>query len=191
MNDQFASRVNLDFKTLTELREFIANDLKRKAEERALGKFEEKVIATIVSLSQVEFPPILVEAEINQVVNQRFTKGREEMEGYLKRINKTVEAFYQGLRPLAESRVARSLVLSKISEEEKIEVSDAEVEAEINRVIENVRGDKEENREILNSPQNREAIKNSLLTRKTVQRLVELAKSSAVAEPAKKEEETK
>ena len=46
----------------------------------------------------------------------------------------------------------------------------------------------EENREILNTPENRESIKNQMIARKTVQRLIEIASAaneSVETKPAK------
>ena len=196
LNDAFVSTVKPGLKTwsVDALRQEIAAELKSNVENRAMQKFEEKVVDGLVGICEVEFPPVLVEAEINQILSQRFPKGKEELEDYLKRINKTPEAFHQGLHPLATSRVTRSLVLGKVSEVEKIEVSDADIACEIEEMMKNVEN-LEETREILNTPQNRESIKNQLIARKTVQRLVEIASAenesfenkTAKTEPAKTE----
>ncbi len=186
LNNQFVGKVKpeLETWTLDALRQEIAAELKRNDEKSTIQKLEEKVIEAIVGVSEVEFPPILVETELNRILNQRFPKGQEELEEYLKRINKTPEAFHQGLHPLAASRVTRSLVLGKVSEMEKIEVSDAEMDTEIENIIKTYPDNEEETRKILDTPQNREALKNGILSRKTLQRLVEIAKASAETKPA-------
>lgn len=177
LNDAFVAMVKPELKTWTldALRQEIAAELKHKAEDKAMQKFEEKVVDALVGICEVEFPPVLVESEINQILNQRFPNGQEEMEGYLKRINKTPEAFHRGLHPLAASRVTRSLILGKVSEVEKIEVSDSDIDVEIDSIIKNNAENKEEAGKILDTPQNRGIIKNGILTQKTVQRLVEIA----------------
>ena len=197
LTDAFVAMVKPELKTWTldALRQEIVAELKHNAEDIANQKFEGKVIEAIVGICEVEFPPVLVESEINQILNQRFPKGQEELEAYLKRINKTPEAFHQGLHPLAASRVTRSLILGKVSEVEKIEVSDAEVDTEIESITKNEAENAEENRKILDTPQNRGIIKNGILTRKTVQRLVEIASAenesaetkTAESEPVKTE----
>jgi FKBP-type peptidyl-prolyl cis-trans isomerase (trigger factor) len=71
-------------------------------------------------------------------------------------------------------------VLGKIAEEEKIEASDSEIGAEIKRLT---KGDAEKDDELrgyLNTTQSRESIRQMLITRKTIERLVEIAKGSAV-----------
>ncbi len=178
LNDDFASEVNPDFKALDSLREQASSDLKLRAEEKARIDFEERVIDAVVELSEVEFPPILVEAEIHRVLNQRFQRGNQELEEYLGSINKTEEELHEELRPLATKRVTRSLVLGKVVEEEKIEVSDSEIDTEIENMTKSATENKEKLEKVLNTPQVRESIEQTLTTRKTVQRLVEIAKGS-------------
>ncbi len=191
LNDQFASTVSPDFKALADLRQRIMADMKQNAEESARMKFEEQVIDAVVGAAEVEFPPTFVEAEINDLLNQRFRKGRPELETYLRSINKTEEAIREELRPLAISRITRSLVLGKVAEEEKIEVTDAEINTEIENMTKSTTQNKDEIKKILSTPQARESIKDRLLTRKTIQRVTEIAKGSAETETAKKEEEKK
>ena len=69
-------------------------------------------------------------------------------------------------------------MLGKIAEEEKIEVSDAEIESEIEKLTKSATENKDELQKFLNTPQARQSIRQLLITRKTIQRLVEIAKGS-------------
>ncbi len=181
LDDEFAREVNPDFKTLDSLREQVSADLKLRAEEKAMIEFEERVIEAVVDLAELEFPPILVELEIDRLLNQRFQRlqrGDQGLEEYLRSIKKTAEELREELHPLATKRVIRSFVLGKIAEGEKIEVSDSEIDAEIENMMEGAADNKDELQQFLNTPQSRESIKQLLVTRKTTQRLVEIAKSS-------------
>jgi len=181
LDDEFARGVSPDFKTLDSLRERVSADLKLRAEEKARVDFEERVIEAAVDLAELEFPPILVENEIDRLLNQRFQRlqrGDQGLEEYLKSVNKTKEELREELHPLATKRVIRSLVLGKIAEMEKVEVSDSEVDAEIENMIKNTTENKDELQKVLSTPQARESIEQLLVTRKTVQLLVEIAKGS-------------
>ena len=178
LNDEFAREINPDFKTLGLLREKVSFDLKLRAEEKTRIDFEERVINAVVELTEAEFPPILVEAEIHRMINQRFQRGNQELEEYLRSINKTEEELHEELHPLATKRVIRSLVLGKVAEEEKIAVSNSEIDTEIENTTKGTTEKKDELEKFLNTPQARESIKQMLITRKTIQRLVEIAKSS-------------
>jgi len=69
-------------------------------------------------------------------------------------------------------------VLGKIAQEEKIEVSDSEIKAEIESLTKGAGESKDELEKLLNTPQSHESIKQQLIIRKTIQRLVEVATSS-------------
>jgi len=178
LNDEFAREINPDFKTLDLLRKEVSSDLKLRAEEKARIDFEEQVIDAVVELTELEFPPILVEVEINRILNQRFQRGNQELEEYLRNIKKTEEELREELRPLATRRTTRSLVLDKIVEEEKIEASASEIDTEMANIKKSATENKEELEKVLNTPQARESIEQTLITRKTIQRLVEIAKDS-------------
>ncbi len=181
LNNELAKQISPDFKTLASLRKQISTDLKLKAEESARVNLEEKVIEAVVDLAQVEFPPILMEMGVDRLVNEqsrRLQMGGQGLEEYLRSANKTEAELREELQPLATKRVTRSLVLEKITEEEKIEVNDSEIDAEIARMIENTEN-KDELQKALNTPQSKESVKQLLITRKTIQRLVEIASGGA------------
>jgi trigger factor len=184
LDDKFAGGLNPDFKTLDLLREHVSADLKLRAEEKARVDFEERVIEAVVDIAELEFPPVLVEMEIDLLFNQRLQRlqvGKEGLEEYLRGINKTEEELREELRPLATRRVTRSLVLGRVAEEEKIEVTDSEIEAEIENMTKGAAAKKDELQKFLNRPQSKESIRQLLTPRKTIQQLVEIAKGSNTA----------
>ena len=194
LNDELAKEINPKFKTLDSLRKQVSADLRLGAERKAKVDFEDRVMEAAVDIAQVEFPPILVETEIDRLMNQqlqRWQMSREGLEGYLKRVNKTEQELREELHPIATKRVTGSLVLGKIAEEAKIEVSDSEVGTEIKRLT---KGDAEKDDELqkyLNAPQSRESIRQILITRKTIRRLMEIAEGSAVKTKTKVDSKVK
>ncbi len=192
LNDDFAKQVSPDFKALDSLREQITSNLKLRAEEKARVNFEEQVIEAAVDSTQVEFPPILVEMEIDRLFDERSRQLQmqgTDLEEYLRNINKTEEQLHEELHPLATKRVTSSLMLGKVAQEEKVEISDSEIDAEIENMLKSATEKKDELQEFLNTPRSRDSVKQLLITRKTINRLVEIAKdSSKNTEAAKKEE---
>ena len=188
LSDDFAKGVGSEFQTLDSLKERVSSDLKTRVEEQARTDFEERVIDAAVDLAEVEFPPILVEVEINRILNQRFQGGNQGLEEYLRSINKTEEELHEELHPIATKSVSRSLVLGKIVEEEKVEVSGSEIDEEIERMAQNANENKEALEKIFNTPQARESIERALISRKAIQRLTEIAKGSKEIETIQKEE---
>jgi len=180
LNDEFAGQINPDFKTLDLLREQVSADLKLKAEEKANVDFEEQIIEAVVDLAQLEFPPVLVEMEINQLLDKQLRylqRGGNTLEEYLSSKNKTEAELREDLHPLATKRVTQSLVLSKIAEEEKFEASDSEIDDEIEKLTKGNDENKAEIQKFLNTSQSRGSIEQLLITRRTIQRLLEIAKA--------------
>jgi len=171
LDDGFATLVDPELKTVNSLRERISTNLRLRAEEKAREEFEERVIDGVVEQSQVEFPPLLVDMEIARLLDQQ----ARWLQATGSRINKTGEELREELRPLATKRVNRSLVLEKVAEEEKIEVSDAEIKAEMEKVARSVTGNKNEVQKWLNSSRAHSSVEQLLARRKTLQRLVEIA----------------
>ena len=183
LNDEFAKQVDSDLETLDSLRERISDTLRLRAEEKTRTDFEERVVDAVVDLARVEFPPILVEMEVDRLVNEqsrRLQMGRQGLEEYLRSINKTEVALREELQPLATKRITRSLVLEKVTEAEKVEASDSEIDTEIGEMIKNAAESKDELKKALSTPQSKESIKQLLISRKTIQRLVEIAKGKVI-----------
>jgi len=179
VDDEFAR--NLGKEDLASLREQIASNLKARAEERARLELEQKAVDAAVGLSEVEYPPVLAEREIDRLLNdeaRQFTEGITGLENYLRSLNKTIDDHREELRPMANRRVVRSLVLGKVAEAEKIEVADSEIDAEIEKMVQDAGKQAEEVKKLFSLPQARDSIKQFLVGRKTVERLVQIATGS-------------
>jgi len=191
LNDELAVQVSPDLKTLDALKEEVRKSLTLRAEERARMDFEEKLINAVVEQAKVEYPPVLIDLEINRILNEQARQLQltgQGMDQYLKSINKTAEQLQEELRPVAVKNVTASLVLGKISGEEKIEVTEADIENGITNMTRSVGADKkEEFRKLLDTPRTRESLEQSLKTRKTIERLAEMAKNTTATKQETKE----
>jgi trigger factor len=86
---------------------------------------------------------------------------------------KTLEEFAQELRPEAEARLRRYFVLEAFAEAEGIQVSEEELEAEIERLA-TASGRPDEYRALYNVPSIRSYLADELHERKVSERLLEL-----------------
>jgi trigger factor len=193
LDDAFAARISTQFKTVQDLREEVVKSLKLRAEERARMDFEEKVINAAVEQSKIEYPPVLIDMEISRLINDQARQLQytgQGMDEYLRSINKTPEQLQEELRPLAVRNVNASLVLTKIAEEEKIEATEEDIDNGINNMVRGLQEDKvDDMRKLLDTPQNRTSMKQTLKTRKTIEKLSEIAKNAGETGEEKKEEE--
>jgi len=178
-DDEFAKSLGKD--DLASLREQIESNLKARAEERARAELEQAAMDRLVELGELEYPPVLVEREIDRLVNEEtrhFADGVAGLENYLKTLNKTMDDHREELRPMASQRVVRSLVLGKMAEDEKVEVADSEIDAEVEKMAQDADKQAEDIRKLFSLPQARESIHQFLIGRKAMDRLVEIAKGT-------------
>jgi trigger factor len=184
VNDEFAKQVAADTTTVDAMRQKISDDLKKRVGDRCKRDFEDRVIEAAAAMSQVEFPPVLVDMEVERSLERslRYLQNSgQNIDEYLKSINKTVDQLREELRPASTKRVAESLVVGKISELEKITVEHEEIHAEIEEMVQTSTGDKDELRKALESQRNHESIEDTLVARKTIQKLTEIAQSEKEA----------
>jgi trigger factor len=193
VNDEFATQVGAELKTVDALREEVKKSLKLRGEERARMAFEEKIIKDAMDQSKVEYPPVVVDMEINRILNdqaRQLQMAGRAVDEYLKSINKTAEQLQEEIRPVATRNVTASLVLGKIAEAEKVEVTEEDIVNGIDNLSRGLAEDKKgDMRKLLDTPKTRESIKQSILTRKTIERLSEIAKKTE--EPVKETKEEK
>jgi len=192
LTDEFATQVDPEFKTVAELRDRVRQDMEKRAEERARLEFQDRAVRALVEMSTIEYPPVLVDTEIHRMLEDR--ERRLQMQGltlerYLSMIGKTLEDMHEELRPEAEERVRRGLALGKLAEREGIEVSEAEVDDEVARILaEAAEERRRELEELLSTPENRGAIRERLYSRKTLDRIVAIARGGTEATVTPKEE---
>jgi len=178
LDDEFAKSIGYD--NLTLMRERVTTNLKAKAEGRSRLELRQKALDATAEISEVDYPPIIENREIDRLLEDEARRfGYREIQDYLKRTNKTEEERRAELRPVAKQRVIHSLILEKIAQEEKIEISTLEVDNKVEEIVKDTE-DKDKMRQFLILPQVRESIGRSLRTEKVVNRLVQIVTEKEV-----------
>jgi trigger factor len=173
LDDELAQSAGYD--NLVDMKKKVAVDLRAKAEAKNRLESRQKALDALVEISEVNYPPILEDEEISGLLRDEAQRlGFRELGDYLKRSGKTEEELKQELRPIAKKRLIQGLVLGKLAEEEKIEISSAEVDNKVDEIT-NDAEDKEKARQFLSLPQVRQSIEQSLHTQKTMDRLLQIA----------------
>ena len=138
LNDEFAQSIG-EYKDLEALREEIKATLEQRAKDTYEGEYDDKVVTSAVDQATIKFPPQMLENEVEEVLHQlqqRLKTQNLDMETYKKTRGLDEEGIKDEARPVAESRVKRSLVLLEIAEVENIEVAKEELQAETERTLE-------------------------------------------------------
>jgi trigger factor len=182
LNDDFAQEVGEGFSGLLALRERVTSDIQQRMEAQAEDGFRERAVTALVENAKaIEFPGILVQREIERIVDEQARSTGRDVSGYLELIKKTPEQIQSDLLPTATERVRRSLVLSQLAEDENIEVSAEEIEEEINRFTSGPDQQSAQLRQIFSSANGRGVVERNVRTRKTLERLSEIASQDGVA----------
>jgi trigger factor len=185
LDDAFARQVGEGFDSVAALRQRLADDLHKAEEEAELERYQEQILLNLDHTATIEYPPVLLEKEIDHLLHEQLgPRGESGMEQYLQRIGKSEEEVRGQLRETAERRVRHSLLLSEVAEVENIDVDEKEVTEEAERVISAAGPQADQFRRMFGTPDGRAAIRRSLLTRKTWDRLVELVSSEKSPETA-------
>jgi len=156
----------------------VRDDLQKAAEDAALREYEGQVVDALVEQAQIEYPDVLLEHEVEHILDDQANldpRDPRAQEFYLERLGKSEEEVRDSVREDAEQRLRRSLVLSKFAEAENIEVTDADVDAELESLASSAGEQAETIRTVFGSENGRDTLRRSLLTRKTLARLVEVA----------------
>lgn len=186
LNDDFAASVS-DLKTMDELQERIRTNLHAQAEANAKRELVDKIVKEAVALSEVQMPPVMVDAEIHALEDnmaQRLRQQKLSLDQYLQFTGKDHEAFHEELRPQAENRIKTALVLREIAQSEGITVDQGDLDREVEKMVdeytlnlpeENRDEQKGRIRDILNSKESRERLTDDIFSRKLGDHLIELA----------------
>ena len=187
LDDDFAKSLGQGLETLDSVKEKIAADLRSRKEMEAKNNLEEKAIKALVDLARAEFPDIMVQNEIDHLMSEqeRHFGDRHGLEDYLNRLKKTQEEFRNELRPMAERIVLRSLVLQRFAELEGIEVSAADIDAEVENMMQYASD--EGVRRLFDSSSARESLRRNLFIRKAIDRLAEIATAGEASVALEKE----
>lgn len=181
LDDEFAKGVGEGFDTFDALLEHVRGRLTEESEIEATRELEMKSLDGLVALATIEASDALYQHELEMMQQERarmLQNQRLDMDTYLRYIGKTEEEFLEELRPNANERLTRYLVMRKLSQEEDISVSDEEVQEEIETAITSAGENAQQMRRTLSSEVAKENVRSSILNRKVMQRLVEIAKGS-------------
>lgn len=186
LNDEFAKSVGEGFETLDALRNHIREDIRAHEEDAALHRYHDAVIDALVAMSTIEYPAVLVEREIDRILEEQANldpRDPRAQELYIARLGKSEEEVRAEVRDAAEKRLRRALVLGRFSEAENIDVTTEDVDREIQTMAGSAGDQADAITRIFDTEHGRESIRRTLLTRKTLERLVEIA-SAEGAQPA-------
>ena len=141
---------------------------------------QNNAIDALIKSSNVQAPDAMVDEEIDKAYRDfagRIKQYGMDLDSYFKMLNTTEEAVREQLKPEATKRANAELVIDAFAKLENVEVSDEEIDKEIEEFANNMKvQDFEGFKNELKSGEGLEGITESLIRRKAVDHLVSLVK---------------
>ena len=189
LDDEFAKDVS-EFDTLAEYKESLKKDLEKKKQDEAKRTKEDEAIQKIIDKSKMESPEAMIDTQCETMIEefaQRIAQSGLSMDQYLQFSGLTVDGLKEQVRPEALTRIQSSLVLEQIAKEENIEVSDADVDAEIEKMAKNYGMEADKLKEYMGEGE-KESMKRELAITKAVELIMDNIKERAKAKTKKEKE---
>jgi len=137
LDDEFAKDVS-EFDTLEELKKDLAEKLQAEKTEYINSNVENTLLDKAVENMTVEIPPVMIENKALDLVEEfgyRLQAQGMNMDMYMKYTGMDVESLKAQFLPQAEVQVRTTLLLEKIAEVENIEITEADIDAEYDRMV--------------------------------------------------------
>lgn len=178
LDDVFAKSLG-DFETVEALRDNVRTALEVQSKAAYNETYDNEIIQETIESSQFIYPPQMLDTEIDQAIKDlenRLNQQSLDMDIYLKSRNKDLDGLREELKPSAEKRLKRSLVLFELGRVEDIQIKQEELEAEaINTFDYLQRSLPERDARRLTNRNIRDNVLNNvmvdMMTRKTIERL--------------------
>ncbi|MGH9966854.1 MAG: trigger factor [Pyrinomonadaceae bacterium] len=174
LDDEWARSLGEEFDSVATLRTKIREDLEKRAGAEADSRLRSDLLRKLSETHQFELPQSLVEHQTNyrleSVVRDMIGRGIDPRSQEL-----NWEGARDELKQQAEADVRGSMLLERIAEAEHINVSNEEIEAEIEAIATASRQSKEQVRSVLTKDGGERSIANKLRNRKALDLLRENA----------------
>ncbi len=175
LDDDFAKDVS-EFDTLAELKEDIKNKLQQEAKSVEENSLRASIIDKLIEKAEVDIPEVMINHEVDNIllklaINLKQSTGFD-LTTYLESTGMTLQELRDRYQDAAVRNVKTSLILEEVGKLENITVTDEELENKIKELAEMYKKPLEEYEKSL-SPENKEGIKDLVLTEKIFDFLIE------------------
>ena len=177
VDDEFAQEVS-EFDTLDEYKADIRERLLKDKEAEAKKIKEDAVIEKIIGEAQMEIPDAMVDFQTEQLMDdfaQRMQAQGLSLQQYFQFSGMTEEQYREQMRPRALQNIQSRLVLEAVAQAEGLEVTQEDVDAEMQRMAEMYKMDVERIKELFGEYQLGEMKKDL-----AIQKAIDLVRDAAV-----------
>jgi trigger factor len=143
LNEDFVKTMG-NYKTLDDFKKDIKNKLEKQVEMVNKNNYERKLLEKVTDICEVKVPKILIEREVEYMMKslEDDLKSKDlSLQDYYKSIKTDEEKVKKEYEIVAEKRIKQELVLDKISQAEKIQVTEKEVKDKIKTIAKEMKQD--------------------------------------------------
>lgn len=151
LDDEFAKDVS-EFDTLAELRDDARARILESVKLQCENEAKDKVIAQVYENNKIEAPATMVADEMDRMIQELEQQMRYQglnIQQYLQFTGSTLDDFRNEIKPEAEKRVATRIILRSIGDVENVEVTDEDLDKELQRMSEAYNTDPENIKKML------------------------------------------
>lgn len=137
INDEFAKEVG-GFENVAALRKNIFEGLKQEKEAKEQERIRLLILQEIAKEASIKLPQSLLDEERGKMMRElenRVSQMGLSMEDYLTHVKKTKEEIQEGWDERAKERVEAGVILQAIGEQEKVQISEEEVEERVKHYL--------------------------------------------------------
>ncbi len=182
LNDDLAQKLsNGRFQTLGEFRSALQTDMEKSLVANADSEADSKLIDQIIAGSTIKYPPVLVEAEVDDEVKALLAQIERqgiELDDYLQQVGKTREQIVSEFTEGAKKRIEIGLLLGKVADAESLMLTESDVEAALAERAGEERTSLAAIRAMLESNNGMEALRN----RAQAKKVLDFLRGSAIIE---------
>lgn len=189
LNDEFASDVS-EFETLEEYKESVKKNLEETKENNAKRTKEDEAIKKIIEKSEMEIPDAMIESQVQNMIQefaQRLAQQGLSFDQYMQFSGMTMDKMKEQVRPEALTRIQSSLVLEQIAKEENFDITEDDVNAEIEKMAKAYGMEADKLKEYVGDDE-KESMKRDIAIEKAVQFIMDNVKERAKAKTKKEKE---
>jgi len=177
LNDELAKEIDPEVESLDALRAKLKEQAAEQKKAEADASLRDELVEKAAENAEVEIPESMTHNEIHRMIDefgQRLQMQGMTLDLYYQFSGQDEHALHEQMRPDAEKRVRISLTLEAIAQAEGIEVTQEDIDAELEKMGSQFGMSKEQILTALGGSS--EILENDLRTQKTVEFLVENAK---------------
>lgn len=179
LNDDFAQDVS-EFDTLDEYKDSIKATIKESKEKELKTARENQLVEKVIEGATMDIPEPMIEMQVSHMAEdfaQRLQYQGLSIDNYLKYTGMDRSKLFESFKPQALKRIQTRLVLEAVAKAENIQVSEEELEKELNEMAKAYRMEVDKLKELITEKE-MEQIKEDLSVSKAVDLIVAEAKEA-------------